>query len=201
MGQGQQAGYRAGRTVTHRNVLRSPDHVLFTHGMIDSANAYDGKNTGYEKELRPGTPMGQITATKLWVPCRRTTTTTTGTVTAAVLVDSRAFKVGDTISIGADTGITITAIDYGTDTITIASTTIAAGEAVVVADGSQTARCVLNEHVNLYTPDRVLVNKSFGKGIYHGLVSSAGILGDLAAIRANTNYLNLVQWDDYLGQL
>ena len=201
MGQGQQAGYRAGRTVTYRNVLRSPDHVLFTHGMIDASESYDGKNTGYERELRPGTPMGQITATKLWVPCRRTTTTTTGTVTSVVLTDSRAFKVGDTISIGSDTGITITAIDYDTDTITIASTTVASGEAVVVADGSQTCRCILNEHVNLYTPDRVLVDQSFGKGIIHGLVSSADILGDLTAIRANTNYLNGILWDDQQGQL
>lgn len=201
MGQGQQAGYRAGRTVTHRNVLRSPDHVLFTHGMIDSSEAYDGANTGYEKELRPGTPMGQITATKLWVPCRRTTTTTTGTVTSLVVVDARAFKAGDTITIGDDTGVAVSAVNYTTNTLTIASTTVASGDAVFVADGSQTARCILNEHVNLYTPDRVLVDKSFGKGIYHGLVSSADILGDLAAIRAATNYLDLIQWDDYLGQL
>ena len=82
MGEGQQAGYRAGRTVTTRNCLLSPLMALFAHGMIDSANAYDGKNTGYEKELRPGTPMGRITATKLWVPCRRTTTTSNGAVTA-----------------------------------------------------------------------------------------------------------------------
>lgn len=201
MGEGQQAGYRAGRTVTTRNCLLSPLMALFAHGMIDSANAYDGKNTGYEKELRPGTPMGRITATKLWVPCRRTTTTSNGAVTALVVVDARAFKTGDTISVGSDTGIVVSAVNYETNTLTIPSTTVATGEAVVVADGSETARCVLNQHINLYTPDRVLVNKSFNKGIIFGLVEAAQILGDLTAIRAATNYLNHILWDDQHGQV
>lgn len=199
--QGQQAGYREGRTVTFRDVLVSPNLALFVSGMIDADEAYDGGNTGYERELRPGTMMAQITASKLWVPCRRTTTTTTGTVTSLVVVDARHFKAGDTITIGADTGVAVSAVNYSTNTLTIASTTVASGEAVYVADGSQTARCILNEHINLYTPDRVLVNRSFGKGIVFGMVRSGDILGDKTAILAATHYLNHIIWDDQQGQV
>lgn len=201
MPQGQQAGYREGRTVTFRDVLVSPNNALFVGGMIDSDESYDGANTGYERELRPGTIMGQITATKLWVPCRRTTCTVTGTVTALTVTDARHFKTGDSISVGADTGLAVSAVNYATNTLTIPSTAVVSGEAVVVADGSQTARTILNEHVNLYTPDRVLVNRSFGKGIVFGMVRSGDVLGDLAAIRAATNYLEHIIWDDYQGQV
>lgn len=200
--QGQQAGFREARTVTHRDVLASPEHVLYHHGMIDASEAYDGKNTGYEKELRPGTPLGQITASKQWVPCRRSAANGAGSSATALIVDdARTFKAGDDIAIGATSG-TISSVNYGTETITLtAAKTWSDGDAVYVNDGSQTARCILNQHINLYTPDRVLVDRSFGNGIYHGLVKSAEILGDLTAIRAATNSLSHIIWDDQQGML
>lgn len=195
-------GTVTGQTLTNRNCLKSLDGVEFGRGVIDATYAYDGANTGYERQIRPGTPMGRITSSGLWRPCPRTTTTTTGTVTAAVLTDARAFKVGDVVSIGADTGITITAINYATNTITIASTAIAAGEAVVVADGSQTCRGILNEFVDLWDEtSQDYVDKTFSELIIRGYIDEDQILGDITAIRAAASqYINGIIWDDQQGQ-
>lgn len=199
----QQPGYRAGRTITERTCLYGKsDLVLYGRGVIDATYAYDGKNTSYEQEIRPGTPMGRITASGLWRPCPRTLVNMTGATTTALVVDdARAFKAGDVISVGSDTGITVTAIDYATNTLTIASTTVADNEAVVVADGSQTCRGFLNENINLKDPDGVARDKSFGQMIIFGLLDPNQILGDLAAIRAATGqYLDGIFWADYQGQ-
>lgn len=201
-------GTRTGRTITPRQILHSLNGVSYSaRGVIDSTLAYDGKNTGYEYELRAGTIMGKITATNLWVPCRRTTVLTgTGSVTTAVLTDSRHFKAGDKITIGTD-AVTIATIDYTTDTITWSgAVTIAVAEAVFATAaqhlaGAEIARCVLGEFIDLYDEqDRVVRNKSFGKGLTHGAVQSPMILGDKAAILAATHYLSGLQWSDQLGQ-
>lgn len=195
-------GTDTGQTLTNRNCLASFDGVRHGRGVIDATYAYDGANTGYERQIRPGTPMGRITASGLWRPCPRTTTTTTGTVTAAVLVDARAFKIGDVVSIGSDTGITITDINYATNTITIASTAIASGEAVVVADGSQTCRGILNEFIDLWDEmAQAYVDKTFSEMVIAGYIDDDAILGDLAAIRAASGqYISGLLFDDYQGQ-
>lgn len=195
-------GTDTGQTVTNRNCLASFDGARYGRGVIDATYAYDGANTGYERQIRPGTPMGRITASKLWRPCPRTTTTSNGAVTALVVVDARAFKVGDVISVGSDTGITVTDINYSTNTLTITSTTVATGEAVVVEDGSQTCRGILNEHIDLW--DEVAqgyVDKEFSELVIGGYVDEDQILGDIAAIRAASGqYLTGITWDDQQGQ-
>ena len=195
-------GTDTGQTLTNRNCLASFDNVRYGRGVIDATYAYDGGNTGYERQIRPGTPMGRITASGLWRPCPRTTTTSNGAVTALVVVDARAFKVGDVISVGSDTGITVTAINYATNTLTITSTTVATGEAVVVADGSQTCRGFLNEFVDLWDDTaQDYVDKSFSELVIGGYVDDDAILGDLAAIRAASGqYISGILFDDYQGQ-
>lgn len=193
-------GQTHGRTVTAREVLFSPKNLITVGGVL-SAAAYDGAFTGYENIIRVGTPLGRITASKLWVPCKRTTTTTTGTVTSVVLVDARAFKVGDVITIGGDTDLTISAIDYTTNTITIASTAVAAGDAVIAQDGSQTCRGFLNEEIDLWDElTRANIAKPFTQLVAAGFLRSSVVLGDLAAIRAATGqYINGILWDDQQG--
>ena len=73
-------GQREGRSTTPRNMLKSTQLLMLAQGMLilDSTYAYDGANTSYEDEIRVGTPMAQITATKKWVPCKRTTVEDTG---------------------------------------------------------------------------------------------------------------------------
>lgn len=195
-------GQRDGRTMSPRQCLLSYERVLYITGVIHSGKAYDGANTGYEDELRAGTPMGRVTTTKTWVPCKRTVVNgTAGAVTSVVVRDARAFKAGDVITIGGDTGITISAINYGTNTFTIASTTVADGDVVFAEDGSATCRAILGEYVKLKSlDDGVLRDRTTSRLIIAGFVDDTKILGDLTAIRADTNAcLRGILWGDQQG--
>ena len=73
-------GTRAGRTITPRNILKRTGDDFYLPGplVLDAGSAtykrsVDGKNTSYTNELRAGCIMAQITASKKWVPCKRTT--------------------------------------------------------------------------------------------------------------------------------
>lgn len=165
--------------------------------IIDSVNAYDGGNTNRTDEIRAGMLMAQVTASKKWVPVKRTRVTNTGTLTALVVDNAAAFQVGETISVGADTGIVITAINYTTNTMTIASTAVVAGEAVVCttfkdgttsAAGSETCRGVLREGVRLLSGVAFETSKVDKQAVIlaGGYFNSSYILGDLAAVKADT---------------
>lgn len=177
---------------TPREILMSGEGVIHISGpvVIDSANAYDGGNTSRVDELRAGWLMAQVTATKKWVPCKRTAVTNTGTLTALVVDNAAAFKVGDVISVGADTAITITAINYTTNTMTIASTAVVAGEAVVCTSlaGSETARGLLKESVRTQSgvPYETTAVDKAACIITAGYINEDYVLGDLAACRADT---------------
>lgn len=170
--------------------------------VIDASVSIDGSNVGRTDEIRAGTLMAKITATGLMCPLKRTTVAESGTVTAAVVVNAAFFKAGDVVSIGADTGLTISAVNYSTNTITIPSTAIAAGDAVVCTSspGSETARFVLRETVRLQTGvqfDSSQVNKRCSV-LIGGYINAAMILGDLAAARADTAAkLGSFTWSDH----
>lgn len=67
---------------------------------IDSANAYDGGNTGYETTIRPGTIMARVTSSKKSVPCKRSAANGAGLAATALIVDRAApFKAGDDVAI------------------------------------------------------------------------------------------------------
>jgi len=86
---------------TPREIIWLPGRELYAPGMIiDSAKAYDGKNTDKEDELRPGCLLAQITSTKKWVPCKRSKANGSGDASTALIVDNAAFfKVNDQITI------------------------------------------------------------------------------------------------------
>ena len=182
-------GQRTGIQTSPRTCLASLNGVIYGRGTIDATYAYDGANTSHEDELRPGTIMAQLTS-GLWVPCKRTVVATgnTGTVTSVVVTDARAFKVGDVISIDSDTSITITAIDYTTNTLTIASTALVDADVVKATTpaGSDVARGILDEFIKLKDEDGVARNKSTGRIILAGMVYHSMLLGDATAIRAAT---------------
>jgi hypothetical protein len=131
-------GTRVGRTVTPRNILmRSGDELhlpgplVLDGGTATYRRSVDGKNTNYTNELRRGWIMAQVTASKKWVPCKRTAVAAggsgsgsgAGSATVAV-VNSAAFIVGEICTIpvtgGQTTPITrtISSIDYTNDLIT-----------------------------------------------------------------------------------
>lgn len=204
-------GQRDVYTNQPRNVLLSSDNVILGSGVIDATYAYDGANTDKEDELRAGTILAQITSSKLWVPCKRTTVAAGGSGSGSgvsgtnmPVTDARAFKAGDTITVGAFTGNTISSIDYTNNVIILSSAIDYDGADDVYASGdlagAETARLILNEHVKLKDDDAVMRDKFFGAGIVQGLVDNAKILGDLAAVRADTGaYLGGIVWADQQG--
>jgi len=174
---------------------------------IDATYAYDGTNTGYERTLRPGTLMARITASKLWVPCKRTQTNA-GATSASVTVDNASFfRAGDKISVGSDTNLTVSSVDYGTNTIVLSgSITYADNEAVIGSEsalaGSEIARGVLDEEVDLYDEaTRDYVDKASGRLLVEGQVVKSQLLGDYDAITASgvTHYLGELKTDVQLG--
>lgn len=196
-------GQLAGATRTNRDFLRSGNGVIQVQGVIDAANSYDGVNTSYERELRPGTIMAQITSSKKWVPCKRTKANGAGsTATALTVYDARSFKTTDTIKVGSNNTCAISSINYSTNVITLAATkTWSDGDAVYCdsSAGSEIARAVLNEWVNLLDYDGVARDKTTGRLVIAGLAYSGVALGDLTNILAATNYLTQIAWDNQQG--
>lgn len=197
-------GYEVGRTVSDREILFSQGAMIQVPIVVDGALGIDGGNGNYSYELRAGWLMGRITASGRWVPCKRTTVTPAGgaTGTDVPVVNAAAFKVGDVISVGADSNKTITAISYATNTITVSgSFTFANSEAVVAQDGSQTARGILLDFVKLKNDDNTAaVHRSAGL-LIQGAVRVSRLLGDVAAIRADTNAkLGGFRFSDDYGQ-
>lgn len=96
-------GSRTGRSVSPRQILASSSGVDYVSGVLDSANAYDGANTNYEDELRSGLILARVTSTKKWLPCKRSKATGNGTASTSLAVtDARAFKAGETLTIGGN---------------------------------------------------------------------------------------------------
>lgn len=200
-------GMRDGRSVTPRQILKKTEMVRYISGVIKAGTnaapvAYDGGNTGYEDELRAGCIMGVIAASGLWRPCPRTQVNMTGATTTTVTVDdARAFVVGDTLTVGSNTGWIPTAIDYATNIMTGPSITVVDNTAVFCEDGSGTARAILGEFIKLKDyDDMVRRDKTTSRLIIAGFIDEDMILGDLAAVRAATGmYLSQIQWDDQHG--
>lgn len=188
MGAGSFGGRETHNSVTLTSPLFNTKPGTFGYKpggiILDGTNGLDG---GFSPtyDLRPGWLLGRITATGLYVPLKRTTTTTTGTVTSAVLVNSYAFKVGDVVSIGSDTGITISAIDYDTHTITIASTAISSGEAVVAENGAQTFAGILGDFRRLRNLDNDTAQNKSANMYNEGEMDTAKLFGDWAALLAS----------------
>ncbi len=197
-------GQYPGISANPRQCLVSEAGVIRGRGVIDSTLACDGGNTGFEDELREGCPLARVTASATWVPCKRTTANGAGTgSTTLVVVNAAAFKVGDQVSINGGALVAITAINYGTNTLTLASAeTWTSGQAVNTTDGSQICRGILNQFVKLKDLDGIWRDKPFGDLLIAGLVDPNKCLGDLAAIRGDTgNMLQQIQFADSAGQV
>lgn len=197
-------GYEVGRTAQNREVLFSTEGAIQVPIVVDGTKGIDGSNGTFNYEIRAGWLMGRVTASGRWVPCKRTTVTPAGgaTGTDVPVVNAAAFKVGDVISVGADAGKTVTAVNYTTNTISVSgSFTFANNEAVVAEDGSQTARGVLLDFVKLKNDDNTAaIHRSAGLLIQGG-VRVSRLLGDTAAIRADTGArLAGIRFSDEHGQ-
>lgn len=196
-------GQVSGRVISPRNVLLSDVGVRRVSGVLDATYCYDGSYTGYEKVIRAGTIMALL-STGLWVPCKRTLINdSNGTDTTWVVDNAASLQVGDVVTIGGDTALTISAINYSTNTITIASTTVADNDAVYATTpaGSDVARGILNEEIDLWDEvSRTYIDRPTSQIIIAGLVDPNQILNSVAAIRAASGmYLGNIQWGDDHG--
>lgn len=200
-------GARAGRRVTPRNILLHDKNLTYARAMnVSNAKSRDGRNTGFEWELREGTIMGLITATTVWTPCRRTTLVgDQGAGATFTVVDTRAFLVGDVVTVDTTAGRTITAIDHAALTITVSGANIdpGANAPLFAQDGSETARGILNEFLTFFDPDTLTYADQQCGGIIvgGGMVRDTDVLGDLAACLADANNkLGFIQFGSRYGE-
>lgn len=180
-------GYQAGQTITPREFLLTVEGTIELPGgvTLSGAASYDGGNTNYEKQIRAGCFLGKITSGGLYRPCPRTQVNATGATGTSFVVDNAAFfKVGDVITVGSDTGLTISAINYSTNTITTSSFTYADNEVVFCEDGSGTPVAVLASGVNLKLPDGSANVDKVARAFTECQVIQESMLGDVAAIVA-----------------
>lgn len=180
-------GHYWGITVQPRVVLDDNSTFIRSGGYVNPTYSYDGKNTGFEDQIRPGCLMGRMPDRTL-VPLKRTQLTAEAVSTAVLTVcDSRFFKAGDTIDVGLETSLTIDSVDYSTDQITLTSAISASAEATVTGSGSLSGSATLvginNDFVALKDTDGVWRTKQIGRLIEFGKFNSAMILGDLLAAR------------------
>lgn len=205
--QGGLPGQRDSISTTPRNIIASytpsPGYV---GGIIvvDATYSYDGsQSSGDEQKLRAGIPMAKITASGLWAPCKRTRVNMSdATVTELVVDDARFFQAGDTITVGGDTTVAVSAVDYATNTLTIASTAVVDDEDVYADNtpGIEICRGFLNEYINLVDEDNTARDKQASKILNRAMIDASMVLGDLDAIRNETgHFVDGILYDDQHG--
>ena len=192
-------GFETGRSVTPREILYSPEGVQYKPGgiVVDGTKSKDGANTNYTFELRAGWAMGQITASGKYCPCKRTQVNgTSGSVQAVVVDNAAPFVVGDVVTIGSDTGNTLTAVDYTTNTLTwVGAITVADNDAVFCEDGSGICRGFLPEWTRLRNIDNDAAEDQSASLLTAGRLNKAMLLGDIDAIIAtlSSHFLNQIE--------
>lgn len=210
-------GQREILAVTPRKILwnESGNVVVHAGGVIDATYAIDGANTSKTDELRAGWLMARITASKLWVPLKRTQIATpslsASVPSALIYVDNAAaFKAGDTVTVNATTGLTVDSVNYTTNVITLTTSIdvdLAVGDPVFASGdlaGAEIARGVLASTVRLLSGipfDTTERDKAF-QLLIAGCVDNDQVLGDLTAALESgvTNYLSHIIWRDQQGQ-
>ncbi len=184
-------GYEAGDSQTPKEVSGSsqlPLELKIGNIVLDGTNTADGANLLKTDEIRPGWALGRITATGKYCLCKRTQVNATGATGTAFVVDNAAaFRVGDAIDVGADTNLTITAINFSTNTITVGTSfTWADNEAVVARDGSQTCRGFVRDWRKLRNATNTAAADKEAEMIDGGVLNRSALLGDIAAILADS---------------
>jgi hypothetical protein len=182
------------------NVLAGNDYACLPGGVvIDATASYDGAHTGFETTIRAGWLLAKVTSSNKYTPVKRTQANGAGSAVAALIVDNAAaFKVGDAITVAATSATTVSAVNYSTNTITLAATKTWSDNAVVIggAAGAETATCVLGEDVVLYDNDTMTnIDTTAGCVYIRGLLNSPVVRGDLAAVRAISGNLITKNFD------
>lgn len=197
---GKLPGYETGRSVTPREIHHQEDFKLKPQGIALSGDAaIDGSNTGYTNEIRVGWVLGRISTgdyAGMYVPCKRTrarvnasgssgTSSAAGDFSIVVVDNAAAFKVGDVITVGGDTDLTILNVNYVTNEIKVDEPiTVTADEVVIAQDGSQTPVGILHNFRKLRNDENdAAANKSADMEIEGDYIKSM-LLGDVDSMIA-----------------
>jgi len=220
-------GQRTGITTTPRNVFIGPYSVLPGPITINATYAIDGANTNRTDELRGGCLMARINS-GLWVPLKLTRVAAgfsgSGTGPGGVSLpvdDARFFKAGDPITVkrgkvnapetgsGSDLNTVVDAVDYVNNVLTLAdpASDPSLGDPVFGRNalaGSGICRGILLNTVRLLStePFNTIEYDTVGQIVYAGLVDASQLLGDLAAVRADTltHAIKGILFDDDQGK-
>lgn len=196
----QVAGMQAGRTPSPRDILLSPNWKHTISGVMDSG-ATDPTND-YSYIIRGCRLLARHTTTKRWWPLKRTTalafassgasSTTPTDYTDVPVADATPFAVGDVVTIGGDTGLTILAVDTtgGNQTIRVDSGTFAfAADEQVFEQTNGLGICrgiLLDDEVILRDVQNLAAaHKEIKQILVAGMVDSSLVRGDVSALRAS----------------
>lgn len=187
-------GYEESPRTEPREVLRADQGTITAAVVVDGELAVDGSSPTESYDLRAGWLMGRVTATRRWTPCKRTrvansteSSSAAGSFTHFSVENAAPFRVGDVITVGANTGLTITAVNYADQRLTVDDNiNVTDDEAVFAEDGSATCRGILLNFVRLRSKEGSVIHRP-ATLLVQGLVQTGQILGDLAAVRADTN--------------
>lgn len=158
------------------------DHKTTRGITLDADLVRTGQYEANKQILKAGTPIGEVTATGLHGPVKKTTLAANVAAGAAnsTLTDARFFQVGDTILIDAE-AVTITSINYDTRVIGHAALAGAHNAGVTVREdnGLETAVGILTQSVDLTDGDVAAAV------VTHAVVREVRILGINALIKAD----------------
>lgn len=138
-----------------------------TNGITIDATKVPAATDG-SKLIKKGMPMAKVSASGKFRPYTGTTvqTTAASAATAVILTDASRLVVGDGVKIGNETK-TISAINYGTNTITVTALAAeqVAGTAVATTDGGQTPSVILKRAIDVKDGEHVVAGFEIAKVI------------------------------------
>lgn len=199
-------GTTAGFEATHRQPLYagSESQLQLITGRVSATNSVDGgQSSNYRHILRKGTLMGFNTVLSTWTPLKLTYTqqftssgdsSTAGDYTSFKVDNADFFMLGDVISVGSDTLLTITAINYDNNLITVDEPIdYNAGELVRGANGWGVCRGILwDDNLSLRAPDNITdTDRSAVICVGGGVMNTTVLLGDITAALADSSSYDL----------
>ena len=190
----QLPGLTQGVTFTDRDPMLTRTGMVELPGgiVLDGTNGNDFANT-YTYDIRAGWPLGKITSSGLYVPCKRTTTTAAGSASTSLAVtNAAAFKAGDSIVVGPNAAQAIVSISGNTITLTSAISW-GKGDVVRANDGSETCRGYLLNFARLRNHDNSAAANIPAQLAIGGWLNASYLLGDTDAIWSDPESLKYLK--------
>lgn len=194
------AGFATGNTASPREALLCSEGTIQVPILLDSG-AFDGGNTGKTGEIRAGWLLGRLSASNRFVPCKRTRANGSGSTSVTLIVDNAAaFKVGDSVTLAGTNSTAVSAINYSSNTLTLAVSRSWSDDAVIASgDGASVPRGVLLDNVTMQQSDESAASHKSAGMLIQGAVKVAKLLGDVSSIRLDVSGIYGIRFSDDFG--